>query len=277
MRGGAGVANPISFINFERYRAKCLSALDIDINIDNDRFVNTPFCQEHAMTAAIQSLAPVFGMGKKKSDIVFHHLRRAILLGRLAESAPLLEQQIAEQLSCSQGTVREALMHLERQGLVERHGYRGTRVTSPRTEEVQIMVHFRIVLECDGIGRSVTGFSDDVLAELYAITERMDEATSDNDYYRSSELDREFHLRIFQQSGFTSLEPTLTRCALYIHRFTYKHAENRTPDPNFGELHRRILKSIETGNAAVAREVIENHIRGVIDVFAPDLKGFSQQ
>lgn len=226
------------------------------------------------MTAAIQSLVPPLGMGKKKSDIVFHHLRRAILLGRLPEAAPLLEQQIAVQLSCSQGTVREALMYLERQGLVERHGYRGTRVTSPRPEEVQIMVHFRIVLETDGVGRSVAGFRDDVLAELYAITERMDDAISANDYYRTSELDREFHLRIFQQTGFTSLEPTLTRCALYIHRFTFKHAENRPLDPNFGDIHRRILKSIESGDAAIARDVIEKHIRAVIENFAPDLKGF---
>lgn len=226
------------------------------------------------MNVALKQMKPPPGMGKKKSEMVFHHLRRAILLAKLPAATPLLEQQIAEQLLCSQGTVREALMHLERQGLVERHGYRGTRVSNPTVEEAQIMARFRLELEKQGLMKSASNFQRGVLAELYKITEEMDAATRANDYYRTSELDREFHLAIFRQAAFPSLEPVLTRCALHIHRFTYKDAEEVAPDPLFGEKHRDLLRAIESGDPMVASDAVEKHIRAVVKAFAPDLNAF---
>lgn len=226
------------------------------------------------MNIVLKRMKPPAGMGKKKSEMVFHHLRRAILLAKLPAATPLLEQQIAEKLLCSQGTVREALMHLERQGLVERHGYRGTRVTNPTIEEAQIMARFRIELEGQGLLKSVRGFSADALAGLYRIAQEMDAATGANDYYRTSELDREFHLAIFRQAGFPSLEPVLTRCALHIHRFTYKDAEDVAPYPLFGEKHRELLRAIETGDPVFASGEVGKHIRSVIRTFAPDLDAF---
>jgi len=226
------------------------------------------------MNVALKQMKPPPGMGKKKSEMVFHHLRRAILLAKLPAATPLLEQQIAEQLLCSQGTVREALMHLERQGLVERHGYRGTRVSNPTVEEAQIMARFRLELEKQGLMKSASTFQHGVLAELYKITEEMDAATRARDYYRTSELDREFHLAIFRQAGFPSLEPVLTRCALHIHRFTYKDAEEVAPDPLFGEKHRDLLRAIESGDPMVASDAVEKHIRAVVKAFAPDLNVF---
>src|SRR4029434_3333263 len=72
---------------------------------------------------------------ERKSNAVYHSVKRAILLRRLEPGQALLEQQIAAAMGCSQGTVREALLRLEQDGLVARRGYRGTVVSTTSLEE----------------------------------------------------------------------------------------------------------------------------------------------
>ncbi|HFA59489.1 MAG TPA: GntR family transcriptional regulator, partial [Rhodospirillales bacterium] len=74
----------------------------------------------------------------RKSSAVYHALRRAILLHRVPPGQMLLEQQIASTMGCSQGTVREALLRLEQDGLVERRGYRGTCVSDTSEAEAAL-------------------------------------------------------------------------------------------------------------------------------------------
>ena len=64
---------------------------------------------------------------QRKSNAVYHSVKRAILLRRLEPGQAPLEQQIMAAMGCSQGTVREALLRLEQDGLgdaarLPRHG-----------------------------------------------------------------------------------------------------------------------------------------------------------
>jgi len=215
------------------------------------------------------SRRPVLGV--KKADVAYHAVRRAILLGRLKPGDALLEQKIAEEFGCSQGTVREALMRLEHDGLVARRGYRGTLVSEPSVAEAAEMARIRIRIECLGISQSAGAFDQETVDRLMAITDEMDQATKRNDYYRGSELDREFHMAVFRQSGFPALEPILNRCALHVHRFTYKDAEEAQPDSQFGEGHRALIRVFETGDGAAAQKALREHIEGVLKRFAPYL------
>ncbi len=205
----------------------------------------------------------------KKGDAAYHAVRRSILLGHTQPGEPLLEQRIAEQLNCSQGTVREALLRLEQDGLVLRRGYRGTVVSTTSMQEAAQMVEIRLQVESTGIRQSTMSIGRDILAELAAITSDMDEAVRALDFYRCSELDREFHMILFRQAALPSLEPILNRCALHIHRFTYLNAETMEPELSFGDNHRALLGVIGTRDPAAACESIKSHIGHVIERWAP--------
>lgn len=214
-------------------------------------------------------LAPLQNI--KKGDAAYHAVRRSILLGHIRPGEPLLEQRIAKQLNCSQGTVREVLLRLEQDGLVLRRGYRGTLVSTTSVQEAAQMVEIRIQIESIGVRRSVLSLNDDILADLNALTGDMDEAVRALDFYRCSELDREFHMTLFRQAGLPSLEPILNRCALHIHRFTYLNAEAMEPELSLGNNHRTLLKAIDTRDPAIAVESIKSHIGQVIARWAPTL------
>ena len=83
----------------------------------------------------------------RKRDALYHALKKSILLAEFEPGVALTEQHIATGFGCSQGTVREALMRLEQDGLVARRSYQGTVVASTSLAEAAAMVTIRMKIE----------------------------------------------------------------------------------------------------------------------------------
>jgi GntR family transcriptional regulator, rspAB operon transcriptional repressor len=79
---------------------------------------------------------------------VYERLRDDIVSGELQPGAQLVEARIAEELGVSKTPVREALIRLQRDGLVAIEPYRGARVTQPSPEDVREILELRLLLEC---------------------------------------------------------------------------------------------------------------------------------
>ncbi len=214
----------------------------------------------------------------RKSDAVYHAVRRAILLGRLEPGAALLEQQIAAAMGCSQGTVREALIRLEQDGLVVRGGYRGTSVSETSEAEAELMARLRIETESRGAARAARLADDALFRRLEDLVARMADAEADRDGYRLSELDRMFHVSIVEAVGLRALVPVLTRCSLHVHRYIYAQAPaGRTPDnraglPSAPKRHRTLLEVLRGGAPQAAAAAMREHILEVIGSWAPALR-----
>ncbi len=213
--------------------------------------------------------------GQRKGSAIYHAVRRAILLRRLEPGAPLLEQQIAAGAGCSQGTVREALMRLQQDGLVTRRGYHGTVVSDTTLEEAAQMARIRLELETAGIRGAVPVVKSSVLSELEGIIAAMEVAKQAEDSYELSELDRDFHLTVFQTAKMPALEPVLTRCALHVHRYTFGNPPagqaDRRPPPPSAEQHSDVLETLKGNCPDHAEAVLRDHILEVIRYWAPSL------
>ncbi len=207
----------------------------------------------------------------RKGSAVYHALKRSILLREVLPGEPLVEQTIGGRMGCSQGTVREALMRLNEDGLVERRGYRGTIVSEVSVSEVAQMARIRIDLEVMSIKLAARRFGADDSARLRRILADMEEAFDNRDGYMQSELDRMFHLTIFQISGLKSLEPILKRCALSLHRFTFGNPDDNNDRLRPAEAHENILLALEAGDPAAAAGASAEHIKSVIHRWSPTL------
>ena len=209
----------------------------------------------------------------RKSDAVYHAIKRDILLGDIEADQSLTEQNIGARLGCSQGTVREALMSLERDGLVRRLGYRGTVVTTTSLDEAAQMTRIRLDIECAGVSASAGRLNSAKREALRGILEEKKRPRERGDAYLRSELDREFHLELFRTSGMLAMEPILRRCALHMHRFTFARSGRRRFDHagHVGREHRLILREVENGNADAAAAAIRGHVLGVIAGSCPEL------
>ncbi len=74
-------------------------------------------------------------------------IRNAIYEGRLKPRERIIEDDIAQQLGCSRGPVREAVLRLERDGLIIITPRRGTFIRDISPDEVEVVFSVRSKLE----------------------------------------------------------------------------------------------------------------------------------
>lgn len=202
-----------------------------------------------------------FPLGRNKSQIVYDAILRMIMVGELQSGAQMAESQLADEFACSQATVRDALMRLQEDGLVQRAGYRGTTLCRIDQREADEMLAIRIRLEGQGAGYAASMCQPADIADLEALVSSMEEAAGVGDSYRLRTEDAAFHLRLFSISGLKALEPILRRCLLYNQRAKMAETANEIAVlKNTATRHRTIVEALKSASASGLREALEQHI-----------------
>src|ERR1700690_1900178 len=96
-------------------------------------------------TSKTNSTKPDRGVSASKR--VEAHLRRAIHAGKLRPRQRIIKEDLARELKVSRGPVREALLRLERDGLVVTTSRRGTFIRDVSLAEIGVIFRMRAKLE----------------------------------------------------------------------------------------------------------------------------------
>ncbi|MGH6924872.1 MAG: GntR family transcriptional regulator [Propylenella sp.] len=208
---------------------------------------------------------------KRRADNVYHALKRAILLRERLPGDALLEQDLAGEMNCSQGTIREALMRLQGDGLVTRRGYRGTVVSDTSADEAALLTAIRIRIETMSAERAACSAAQADFEELEIIVSLMRDYEAAGEIYGLSELDHRFHAVILRAAALEAVEPILTRCMLHIHRHTMGNPlrRGRSQYENASVAHEALLKAIESRSVDKSRAAMRDHIESVLKRWSP--------
>lgn len=205
-----------------------------------------------------------------KSAAAFNVLKRDIMLGVLPAGAALTELDLAAHFSCSQGTVREALLQLQEEGLVRRQGHRGTQVSECTEAEAVEMFRVRQQIECNGILRALQMPSRTLVSDLKVLFSKMLDAAAAGDELELASLDRDFHRRLFLDAQLPALDPILHRCLVHNHRFKISRSTMPRDLVATAQRHGSIIEAVESGNVANATAALRHHIATIVD-FGPDV------
>ncbi|MGK9168955.1 GntR family transcriptional regulator [Inquilinus limosus] len=216
------------------------------------------------------------GMRPGKSAEVFDGLKRLIMLGELAPGIALLELELAQRFQCSQGTVREALLALQEEGLVHRQPHKGTRVADCTEDEAVEMFRLRHGIETRGVVRALRRPDPALLPDLTALIEGMEAKAQAGDEYGQTELDRAFHRRLFRAAGLPAVEPLLHRCILHNHRFKITRSGERRDLMATARRHWTIVEALTARDEAAAVAAIGHHIETIVD-FGPSIFGAAEE
>lgn len=114
-------------------------------------------------------------------ELTTRKLREAILTLRFRPGEHLVERALCEQTGVSRSCLREALRHLESEGLIERLGARGLFVASITPDEARQIYEVRMALEPE-IGRLFTARATQRHVEaLFEALDGMQAAIADQD------------------------------------------------------------------------------------------------
>jgi DNA-binding GntR family transcriptional regulator len=135
------------------------------------------------------------------SQKVESFIRRAIYDGRLKPRERIIEDDIARELGCSRGPVREAVLRLERDGMIVITPRRGTFIRDITPEEIEVAFGVRGKLE----GLCVRYMREDMTPEkeraILKCLKALKAAASSHDQKEFFQADMRLHSTIWKQSG----------------------------------------------------------------------------
>ena len=196
------------------------------------------------------------------ADQVKDRLLEDILAGRYAPDSRIVETQVARELGTSQAPVREALRGLAAIGVVEITPFRGARVRRPTRRELLEAYAVRSALETLAARLAVPRMTDDDLAELGGLMDRMQAAAAADDGHAVAEADARFHGRIVELAD----NGTLAKVWRSLEPFSRTYLTLVVPgaDPQWSAgLHTPILAALRERDVDAVVTALEQHFADV--------------
>ena len=199
-------------------------------------------------------------------------LRSAITSGQYRPGDHFGEVELGKHLGVSRGTVREALRHLQQEGLVTA-GNRGMlRVNSVSPKEIRELFRVRAALEGLAVAEIIASPQRaDAAAKLRAALEQL--AGTDGDFATNLEADLGFHLLLCQLTDNSMLVDSWRYLEGRI-RVTIMNCERPgVPTMMSRDRHAPIVEAIERGDVREATAVVEQHMAAAAEQYAPTAEG----
>jgi DNA-binding GntR family transcriptional regulator len=174
-------------------------------------------------------------------DEVYERLRAAITAGTLAPGTKVSLRSIADTFEVSTMPVREALRRLESDGLVV-FGRRSITVSNLSADQVTQIFRIRLQLELLAAEWALEQVTDDDIADLRDIVDRMDRGTLGVDEWRS--LNQDFHRRFYDCARSPHLLELIGRVWDKVEPFLAIYASTVEDFAEAHRQHRQILEAI---------------------------------
>ncbi len=210
---------------------------------------------------------------KSLTEIATERLRNDIVSGRHPFGAQLSEATLAAWLGISKTPVREALMRLRAEGLVEVHPQRGTFVFSLDENGVAQLCHFREVIEVAALGEAMRRSRETLLERLDANLEAMGRAHAAHDLRSLPALDQAFHETLLACCGNDYLQAAYQLVAHKINALRARLPEDNERVGHCQANHARIVAAIRSGDAARSRRLLSEHIRDTLTSYLGACRG----
>lgn len=193
-------------------------------------------------------------------DAIIRLIEEALLTGELQPGDRIVEAELAQKAGISRGPVREAIRQLVGEGILVSYPSKGTFVTRWTPRAVEEAYTLRAVLERFAIQEAVKHITPEEIAQLQATVDEMDRSARLNDIRALARLDVRFHEQLYALSGHSLLQETLSQlrrrlyCLLAMDRGFTTHRDEIAAN------HQLIVDALKAGDAAVAGQVIADHI-----------------
>lgn len=209
---------------------------------------------------------PVLDRSRQVAVQVHEILRQRILSLHLTPGQPLSRHALQSEFGISQTPVRDALLRLQEDGLVDIYPQYATRVSRIDIQHARQAQFLRLAVETEALRRltqSAPQQTADKLDEILTLQEQFaDPAT----YGRFEELDREFHRVLYDGSGISELWSVVRGQSAHLDRL------RRLNLPMPGKLqslisdHRLIASAVRRGDVNEACEALRRHLSGTLSL-----------
>ena len=192
-------------------------------------------------------------------DEAYQTLRKWIITGKLPPGTKLRDQELSETLGISRTPIREALLMLENEGLVETKANRWTLVSQIDLSKVEDIYAIVWTLESLAMEIALPRFSTADVEELARLNEKFDASIKTGDRDAAVEVDHMFHGKIIQIAGNEELHKLIASLKVKIQRVETHYFSQKEFMQTSYEEHQRIIEAIKKQDLKQAVEAIKGN------------------
>lgn len=196
---------------------------------------------------------------------IYEWLKGEIISNRLRPGTIIDKNELKQQFAVSLTPLREALILLSHDGLLEFNPSLNTRVSLIDIDIVRESVFIRAALE-GSIAEALAerGLTVEQLTELKSLLAAHEDALNRKEIAEVYQLDFKFHQRLSELSGYSSLWKHVEQYRIHLDRVL-----NCSPDnmqlirASFND-HTKIVEAIEQCSATIARNRMRKHVSRIM-------------
>ncbi|MFJ7274471.1 GntR family transcriptional regulator [Kitasatospora sp. NPDC098663] len=201
-------------------------------------------------------------------DQVAHALRAALISGELRPGVVYSAPALAADFGVSATPVREAMLDLAREGLVEAVRNKGFRVTELTERDLDDYTEIRALIEVPTVGRVTRTATREQLERLRPQAEEIVAAARKHDLIGYLEADRQFHLDLLGLAGNARLVDVVSDLRKRSRLYGLNRLDERGELTSSAEEHLELLDLMLAGDAEAAEACMTRHLSHVRSLWA---------
>ncbi|HEY7048791.1 MAG TPA: GntR family transcriptional regulator [Jatrophihabitantaceae bacterium] len=195
-------------------------------------------------------------------------LRGALVSGELEPGTVYSAPTLAARFGVSATPVREAMLDLAKEGLVDAVRNKGFRVTVVSDRALDELTEIRELLEVPTVTRLAGRLSATDIDALRSLVARIEQTAEAGDLIRYVEADREFHLRLLGLSGNEQLVTIVGELRARARLFGLHRLARQGDLATSAREHAALLDALEAGDAEVLEKLMRQHLGHVRGIWA---------
>jgi DNA-binding GntR family transcriptional regulator len=193
---------------------------------------------------------------------IVERIREDIMSGRLTGGQRLSELALGRRFGVSRGPIREALVQLAQEGLVDRKPNCGVHVSMPVPDSIRaVIVPIRRTIETFALQSIFDELNEDDFRRWEAILKRMAKACQEMDPVAAVEQDIAFHRLLLERAGQPDLLAIWSTIVARVRgHFMEVHRARRDQPIDVHADHQQLVEAFRSGDREAAVQTLEAHI-----------------
>lgn len=187
---------------------------------------------------------------------VYESLKQRIIRGLYGRGQQLRQEVLAQDFGVSRIPVREALLQLEKEGLVEFFPYKGAVVTSLSADEIREVFEIRYILESAALEFATQTMSDEDYRNAESILDETDRMTDPEQWVG---MNWKFHSFLYSFSKRPRLLELINNQHQSIDRYIRVYLRLMNFQEASTEAHREMLRACRRGDLCEAKRLLGRH------------------
>lgn len=194
---------------------------------------------------------------------VVDRLREQILSNAYPAGTQLRQDALAASFGVSRIPVREALIQLEAEGLVEMVPHKGAVVTQLSREEVNDVFDLRVLLETRLFRDSITRLNEADFDEIDAIQAHFEAAIRERDFARWGVLNQQLHAALYARAELPQTSAVVASLLQKTDRYTRVQLSSDSARRRARREHAQLIELARRGALDEACDCLKQHIEAV--------------